>query len=333
MRTDQRFASAPVAKSVTTRTSKPEMKTRPNGDAIIRHREYVADVIAGVGTPTGFDLIALAINPGQAATFPWLSKVAANYESYQFDLLKFCYETEAPTSLGGTLIMTLDYDASDSAPTTKQQAMAYRSAVRSAPWSPCEHLSLMEDLRKSKTNFVRPGPQPINTDIKTYDIGNLFLISQGVTTPAAAMGELYVEYSVRLMTPVYDVVPLMIVGGLVTGGGTITPENPFGNVPVVDAQAYGIAIDNKSVLSINQPGTYIISMNVAGVADSNITAITMSALGVTLGYATFLADGTGGTAVFTATVPASVDIPIEVTGDDVLQSSLIVSQVPSGSLG
>lgn len=243
------------------------MMTRPNGDAHIKHREYIADILAGMGTPTPFDLTAVAINPGQAATFPWLSKIAANYESYVFDSLKFCYETEAPSSLGGTLVLTVDYDASDSAPVSKAQAMTYRSAVRSAPWTACEHISLGEDLHKSKTYYVRPGAQPPSTDIKTYDVGNLFVISQGVTTSQATMGELYVEYSVRLLTPVYEPAPVILNGGTFTAGGTITPVNPLGTAPVADPQNVGVTVDTSggsTIITFARAGLYLVGITFTG---------------------------------------------------------------------
>jgi len=175
-----------------------------NGDCRIVHREFIQDVVAGAGTPSVFNDVSLPVNPGQTTTFPWLSSIAGRFESYQFRKLKFCYETEAPSSLGGTLVLSLDYDASDPSPTSKQQALAYRNAVRSAPWTTCCHSSDLEDLSKQKSQFVRPAGQPVGTDIKMYDTGNLNVISQGVTTAGATLGELYVEYDVLLMTPVLE---------------------------------------------------------------------------------------------------------------------------------
>lgn len=199
--------TAPVATSKNTKTQRPKMRTMKNGDCHIIHREYISDINASSGSPSVFSVTPFPVNPGQSSTFQWLSKVASNFESYKFNKLKFDYETEAPTSLGGTLMLTLDYDATDPPPVSKQQAMAYRGSVRSAPWTPCCHTSILEDLSKNKSYFVRPGSQPANTDIKLYDVGNLFVISKGVTTADAALGELYVDYDVMLMTPIYEPTP------------------------------------------------------------------------------------------------------------------------------
>jgi hypothetical protein len=217
------MASVGVAQGKTKRTARPKMTTLRNGDCHIVHREYIQDLLAQASSPSTFNVAAaLAINPGLSATFPWLSKIAANFESYRFSKLKFCYETEAPSSLGGTQVLAVDYDASDVAPTTKQQALAYRDSVRSPPWQNCTHNSLKEDLSKQKTFFVRYGAQPANTDIKLYDTGNLFAINQGVTTGGAVTGELYVEYDVLLMTPLYEPIATVAAsGGMTTSTATL----------------------------------------------------------------------------------------------------------------
>lgn len=181
--------------------SKPQMRSQPNGDCRIRHREYIADLTAEGSSPSLFKSSGYPINPGLIGTFPWLSQIAPRFEKYRFDLLKFDFETEAATSLGGSVILTVDYDASDSAPTSKVQAMAYKNAVRSAPWEESCHVSAKEDLSQQKAYFVRSAAAPAATDIKLYDVGNLFACSQNIGTGGATLGELYVEYDILLMTP------------------------------------------------------------------------------------------------------------------------------------
>lgn len=198
------LSSVPSAYGKVTRTAGPRTRYLPNGDIIVAHREYVADIKATTGSPSTFQSTSYSLNPGQPSTFPWLSSIAGRFESYLFEDLCLLFETEAPSSLGGSVILSIDYDASDVAPLTKQVAMSYRNAVRSAPWEPCKHVSLREDLQKNKSYYVRPAGLPANTDIKTYDVGNLFVCTQNVTTASAVCGELYVEYVVRLITPITE---------------------------------------------------------------------------------------------------------------------------------
>lgn len=189
---------APIAKGVVV-TSKPAQidRSQPNGDVVIKHREFIRDLN---GTVTAFGLTAFPINPGLPGTFPWLSSVASSYESYVFESLKFFYEPQVATTTGGYAMLSVDYDASDPAPTTKQQAADYMSSVRCQTWSSCIHTSEKKNLRKRSSYYVRRGALAANQDVKLYDVGNLYAIAaiQGVTT---VIGELYVEYTVRLSTP------------------------------------------------------------------------------------------------------------------------------------
>lgn len=188
---------APVATSNVRRNPRPRTQSLGrSGDIRVRHREYIADLNGSIA----FALTSYAVNPGLETLFPWLSSIAHNYESYSFDSLRFLYETEAPSSTAGTVLLALDYDASDPAPENKSQAMSYRNSVRSAPWAKVQHQSDKEDLSKRKSYYTRRGLAPANTDIKLYDVGNFFACTQGMAG-ATAVGELYVEYDVRLMTP------------------------------------------------------------------------------------------------------------------------------------
>jgi hypothetical protein len=330
-----KMSAAPVVMSKTRRTNKPAIFTKPNGDCRIRHREYIAEVTAGATNPSVFKVTQYAINPGQAATFPWLSRISANYESYVFEELRFKFETEAPTSLGGSLVLAVDYDASDPEPTSKQQAMTYRSSVRSAPWAPCEHRSLPEDLHKSKTNFVRINAQPNGTDIKTFDIGNLYVISQGVLTGGSVLGELYVEYVVNLLTPVYEsVAGVTVAGGRVLNNGTTTPANPFGDgVGHVLPSTVGIAMDNASNMLFSQPGQYVVTCSVAGTGITSLVATAVSPDINVLSVQFAISGTTLAVRVFRVIVAAPGIVSFDNTGNatTITGASAFIGQMPFGS--
>lgn len=192
--------AAPAATGMVRRINNPQQRGLANGDLIIRHREYIADVGPVAGTTPSYSQTSFSVNPGLPGTFPWLSGVAQRFESYLFRRLKFDFETESASTAVGSTILSLDYDASDAPPTTKTQAMAFRSSVRSPLWSNCQLTCLDEDLNKQKSYFVRKGANPTSTDIKLYDTGTLSVGFQG-TSSSTQVGELYVEYEVLLMTP------------------------------------------------------------------------------------------------------------------------------------
>jgi hypothetical protein len=182
--------------------SGPEItSTRRGRDlvVVVKHREFIGDVNGS----EDFFLSQFAVNPGLAETFPWLNEVAQNFESYHFRYLRFQYQPQAPTTAPGTVMLAIDYDAADTAPTEKIELMSLVGAVRCAVWSEIEQRSTADDLKKMAPRlYVRTTNLASNLDIKTYDVGNLFIATVGAT--AITVGELYVEYEVELTSPTWE---------------------------------------------------------------------------------------------------------------------------------
>jgi len=253
---------APVSKTTVRQTSRPQMQSSRNGDCRIKHREYIGDIVGAAGSPSAYSIASYPINPGLVAFSPWLATIAQRFESYRFHSLKFIYETEAPSSLGGTLLLSADYDAADSPPSSKVQLMSYRSSVRSAPWCDVSFVALKEDLQKLPSRYVRTAALAANLDIKTYDVGNFFAATQNVTSPNAVCGELYVEYDVELMTPVYDA-GNDVAGGSVAGGGALSAASVLGSAPVPDPANAGVSFSGNTI-TFAVPGTYLFNGTISG---------------------------------------------------------------------
>lgn len=166
--------------------------------------EFIAAVT--VANQPNFNAVKFPINIGQSATFPWGATIAKNYQKYQFDTLEFYYKREvsefATNGQVGKVMMYFNPDAADADPTTKQQvedSQCHSDAM------PCENFRLVVPpsmlKRLNDSFYIRPGNQQANTDIKTYDVGNLFICTQGIVNNVE-IGELHVHYKVRLMIPV-----------------------------------------------------------------------------------------------------------------------------------
>jgi len=224
----------------------------------------------------------------------------------------------------------VDYDAIDASPANKQQALAYRRSVRSAPWNDCCHTSVAEDLHKLKSQFVRAGALPANADLKTYDTGNLFVITQGVTTASAVCGELYVEYSLKLMTPIFEP-GLSLAGGSLVGANTQTAANPLGTAPVVKANSIGISVSNASVLTIAAPGTYMYFLALTGTVITGITATLTGAVNV--GAYQTIASGalTANYSQVITVTTANATIAFSATATTISAATLDISSMPVGS--
>lgn len=184
--------------SLVAKTRVPTIKATSRGFVVV-HREYIQDITAA---DANFRNTTFSVNPGLATTFPWLSAIAGRFESYLFRRLHFIYEPICPTTTPGAVMMAVDYDALDTAPTSKVSLMSYRGAVRSAPWNITRFDATRGDLRKfGVQRFVRAGAQPANSDLKTYDVGNLQIATQNTPSTPTTLGELYVEYEVEFYTP------------------------------------------------------------------------------------------------------------------------------------
>lgn len=173
---------------------------------VLKNEEFVAPV--SVQNQPNFHATRYPINPGQF-TFPWLLKQAQQWERYEFLHLEFFYKREvseyAPAGQQGKVIMSCDFNAADGPPTSKQEmedSFPHRDGM------PCENMGLSIPRSQLKTGstlgkFVRKNVLPGNADIKTYDVGNLYIATQGIPVNGE-IGELRVKYIVRLSVPVLE---------------------------------------------------------------------------------------------------------------------------------
>jgi hypothetical protein len=242
---------------------------------VIEEDEYIGEINGSVG----FATTAYAANPGQQGTFPWGFKIAQLYEEYDYEMLEFYYKREvsefATNGQAGKVMLSFDFDASDIAPTTKQQV---EDTVPHQDGMPCtETIRLPIDcvrIRKNDSKYVRPGAQPANTDLKTYDAGNLFVSTYGCTN-TSVIGELRVRYRVRLSEPVLE-------AGLVGNGAvhfsstSATTSNNFGGAvlqaggtPALQAITLGTG---TVVFPASLPGNYLLTLSLN--ANTSASALT-----------------------------------------------------------
>jgi len=204
--------------------------------------EYVAEVPGSVGFGTN----QYSVNPGQAGTFPWLSKEAVQWEKYRFNFLQFYYKPEvsqyAANGQTGKVMLSFDYDAADPPPATKQQVEDTFPEVDGMPYEgggPAHNpkvdkndlsLTIPPQPGTQDSWFVRTGAVPGGSDIKTYDLGTLS-VSTSANHDTTTIGELRVRYSVEFMNPILE----NAVGVPITyhTAAFQTPGNPASATPQV----------------------------------------------------------------------------------------------------
>lgn len=197
-RKTQTQTMAPVNISTRRTGGRPVIRSG-NRATTISHTEYVADISSPGGN---FNAISFSINPGLDRTFPWLGQIAEGYESYLFKSLSFSYRPICPTSTPGVVSIGVDYDARDSSPASKVQLNSYEGTVSCSVWDRITHVCSAANLKKfGIQRYTRISVPPGQTDIKTYDVGNLFVATSNTPEGNTMCGEIWVTYTVDLFTP------------------------------------------------------------------------------------------------------------------------------------
>jgi len=320
-------ASAAAAYA-TGQTGQGAQVTASKDSCRVVHREFIGNV-------TGSEAFAVGgtypVNPGMVTTFPWLSGIARNWESYRFRRLSFKYYTRTGTAVPGSVLLAHDPDSSDAAPSTEQVMASYRSVREDAPWKDLNLPIPAQDLNDlGPRKFIRSGALAANQDIKLYDSGNLFV--GAVDGTAVNWGKLWVEYDVELHTP--QLAPTgPIYGGSFQGATSMTAANPMGTAPTSDAQNSAISIDTASTITFDSPGTYLITMKVSG---TTITGLTFTAgSGATGGVqnSVYLAAGTSGLAQGYVTVTTGgATLALTATAATISAAEVKIGQSPADSI-
>jgi hypothetical protein len=281
------MTAAAVAYATEMISKEPRFLSRSARGTRIVHEELVGTV---TGTAAFTQSNAFALNPGIAATFPWLSTQAQSWQFYKFHRLRLCYYTRAITTDRGSVLMCADYNASEAAPATETIASSYLGCVEESPWVKtfCMDLDVKSMLEPGDRKFVRLGPLAANQDIKTYDGGNLFVFT--VDGSAVAWGKLWLEYDVEFFVPQLSPTGSLNVVSQHITGATPTTASLLGTQTTVSGST-SIATVASNVLTFVLPGKYSINYNFSG------TSYTSSATPVVAAGGSFLSSFVGDVAV------------------------------------
>lgn len=248
------FAPASITRGMT--SSRPIMRVDRDGHRIV-FREYVQDIAGSVA----FSATSYPINPGISTLFAWLSEQASLYNEYEFDSLRFAYETEKSSATNGKVMFAFQTDAADAVPASKQEMLENEFKAGNACWEPFVLAVPTKSESLGGRRFIRTGTLASNLDIKTYDLGNLIVGVQGMAD-TTAVGELYVEYSLRLRVPILNALARTTTTSLSLTGVTPSTASLFGTTPTSSGGLNVTATGN--VLTFNRVGRYLIDCTVTG---------------------------------------------------------------------
>jgi hypothetical protein len=240
----------------------------------IKHRELIGSLTGSVNFAVQS---SFSLNPGLASTAPWLALESQGWEKYHFNSLKLCYYTRTATSVPGSVILAVDYDAADAAPVSEQIASAYFGTQEDAPW---KDICLNFDPRElAGVRYIRPGALAPNLDVKTYDVGTAFVCTTDGT--AVNWGKVWLEYDVTLYNPqlppggssqssqFQNFVVTSLTGANLLTVGNYGVTNPSGGITLVFT---GLTAGQEYCVSATLIGTVLTACSAA--AGSGFTSVT-----------------------------------------------------------
>lgn len=228
----------------------------PSGGTIIRHTEYLGDVITAAVANT-FTNTAYGLNPADEGTFPWLAQIAANYEEYEFEGLMFQFRSTSANALNsvntalGTVMLATNYDSADPLFASKTEMLNYEFSCSTKPSESVLH---MIECAPNQTvlghRYTRPGLPPAGTDIRFFDLGKFQIATTGFQGTSVNIGELHATYQVRLLKPkLFVALGSDINYAHSTNGTGVTALTPLGTASarVVVGDNIGLTITSNSV--------------------------------------------------------------------------------------
>ena len=185
----------------------PQFTNGLNGSIEVCHREYLTDILS----TTDFNLLEFPINPALPVTFPWLSKIAQNFEQYTIDGLIFEFKTGSSDALNSTntalgyIVMATEYNSLAPGYQNKLQmenalfACSTKPSLSTIHAVECAPVQSPLNVLYTRTGFENIGA----SDIRLYDLGRFCLATVGMQAVGANLGELWISYKVRLMKTAY----------------------------------------------------------------------------------------------------------------------------------
>lgn len=265
-------------------------------------REKIQDIVV---PNTAVNNTVYYINPGNSALFPVFSTIAACYEGYKINRLRFIFKSRAYAASGsvvaaGTVCMATSYDPDNPIFLNMTEAENYIGNDNDAPYTTFVHDVVSSRKKHTHLNVVNSyytsysnnQSAPTGTAAKFYDYGVFNFIESGVQP--GTIGELHVEYSFTMLRPKQ---PEVLNAPSVYSHYTENPAssvtvgtNPFGTSSMVQKVGSSIPVTNAgNSLLFSQAGIYYINYSAEV---TTATGVSLGALGANVTALNIMADNT-----------------------------------------
>jgi hypothetical protein len=239
-----------------------------NDSIIVRHREYVGDVISS----TTFSSVSIPLNPGIATSYPWLSKIASAFQQYSIKGMVIEYIPEVSEIAAnevslGFVVLAAEYRTDLPSFPSLNQALESQFAVSVKPNCPSS-LAIECDPNQSpyKSWYVRTNSVPSGEDVKTFDFVNLNVLVGNNQTGSVVLGQIWNTYEIELYRPTAFLDPpntiffLHAISTVPTSASPMASYSIFNYINPIGTNQIGSAISGASRaiadgFAISSPGT------------------------------------------------------------------------------
>lgn len=279
LRDSLQMQMAPAAIAKRAPTFQPKFNS-VKGTYCVSNKEFLRNLAPTTSGSSELSVIGLTCQVGIAEMFPWLSTIANTHQRYRMKRLAFNYVPVAGTQTRGRVVMAFSIDPTEPNPDSMAHITQYPKYIANSVWTP---MTLNVDLKDRNEELYTRSGFVKDTDIKTYDLGKLF-VGISDTTDTNTIGQLFVDYEVELMTPKPKSCPSSFTLVVPAGAGLL-----FGNVAGkgyhVDGDSVSLEHDSSGndFIRFEAPGTYLLQTEVT---------VTSGSIGLTIDDSTLDGDAT-----------------------------------------
>lgn len=186
----------------------PIVANAKDGRVILRHREYLGDVITGAAGE--YNVTNYDINPGLSRSFPWGANVGGAFEEYQMKGMIFEFKSTSADALNstntalGSVIMATQYDVEDSPFDNKKDMENHQYAMSAKQSQSMLHPIECDPSQSVLTElYVRTNEIPATSkaDSRLYDFARFSIATDGQQGDNVNIGELWCTYEIQLLKP------------------------------------------------------------------------------------------------------------------------------------
>ncbi len=202
---------APVAYRHDSEFLAPEISARTEKGVTqvhVRGREYVSELVK----QGGYQVTSMRLQPGLQGAFPWLNRIASQYEQYRFTKLDVIVKGLTSATVSGDVGVYVDLDSQDPIPESFRDFLSNARAKTKALWEPEMVYSVPANpMNAANLRYVRIAGVPEGSDILWFDTGIAHIAYDNVDSSIAdgtTIGRIYLDYEIELFVPHNDMLEI-----------------------------------------------------------------------------------------------------------------------------